>query len=1184
MFSNYAQFSRQVGVNVGTLPPGSAGGGMSSPSFGRRAYSGQDLYFTDNNSPGGYGAAAVGGFGNAIPSVASGMALAGGLGLMGRMGTYMDPFTMVGRSFAGGMGTSGFMGSARALGGAFSNGGLIGGASMLSGGLAAAALPFAAYSAAGAGVDFVGSNVYQGAQNMSQVTSMAGQFFQPTYGQSGARPGGVMGRDQLKQVVGVLREVASDETMASMSDVMQLMNKAGQMGMFSNVGNAQQFGDKFKKIVSQVKEVAKIMGTSLDEAMPVFGQMQHMGMWRTSDVMGTALAMKTVGPNAAPQLLQTMEMGSQRSYAMGGSLTAGATLARNQFMNVQAAMQSGVFTTEQLKEATGGIGGPEGERMLAERLTGALQNMSQTPVGRLSMAALGEVKDGRYTGKIDQDRLGKMMSGQLSVQDLQSQGMANTRTREGAASFTFKEDQLGQELMAKGGVEGLAQMFQMGLNKAGFGGASDEIQGIMLQKMSGMNRRDAEFIQKIIRDLPTIQERRSRREMDSLRDAFQQAEEKQNRSWQGFKEAVEQVVDDKMRAPIQQVAERMTQGINEGVDKLTDWVWGRRTTLNVTGVDRMRGLAKGAFGRGGSGLRNDLMGGQLADNMDTTITDRVRRSGSVFDAMGAAADNMLGFESGLGTRASALVDAGAPVVLRDKAGAGEITAYGGSSLGMTGVITSESARNVIERVRRRAMSPTTTSLFSSADADKNIAVVQRGLASVLGSAKNIAELQRLKKEKGPGAYAAALANMVRQQDPMAARAMDALGGGMQSDLDALAVAQEKNGSHFLNADLKTLADNVDPSLFTMDSKKMEQFINKGVSGALGVLKEGGNQPTPEQIERMSRGAGAMRSDMLGMSDLRQGGGVDVGISETQLKDALNSEAGDELVAWAAAGGGSMDNMPKLRKAMEENGDKTIQTIVTRLSEQSKTDPSALKRFAQSGGNVGLARDVKITQLTMQDRSKLASRELDGMGSLRGLSGGSQDTYRRILEGYKSMDPREQERAGALAEQFGAGLSAEERSVLRGAGSIGRQIYGFGAVNSLGAVGMEKNSFMNELQRSGLAEQFAQIGAIDPAKAREFESFFSKGSAGGAGLSLNELTKIRDEIRKNNKNNLAETTQSREKLQNEMAASLAKFADSSEKFVLAVSTALPNIDTLAVENMRKNAALNEANATQAMGRE
>jgi hypothetical protein len=104
------------------------------------------------------------------------------------------------------------------------------------------------------------------------------------------------------------------------------------------------------------------------------------------------------------------------------------------------------------------------------------------------MAALGEVKDGRYTGKIDQDRLGKMMSGQLSVQDLQSQGMANTRTREGAASFTFKEDQLGQELMAKGGVEGLAQMFQMGLNKAGFGGASDEIQGIMLQKMSGMNR------------------------------------------------------------------------------------------------------------------------------------------------------------------------------------------------------------------------------------------------------------------------------------------------------------------------------------------------------------------------------------------------------------------------------------------------------------------------------------------------------------------------------------------------------------------------------------------------------------------------------------------------------------------------------------------------------------------------
>ena len=71
--------------------------------------------------------------------------------------------------------------------------------------------------------------------------------------------------------MGVLHDIASDkDLLASVSDLTKLMGTAGQLGMLTGVTDAQGFKRQFSGMVKQVKEIAQFMGTSIEEASPLF--------------------------------------------------------------------------------------------------------------------------------------------------------------------------------------------------------------------------------------------------------------------------------------------------------------------------------------------------------------------------------------------------------------------------------------------------------------------------------------------------------------------------------------------------------------------------------------------------------------------------------------------------------------------------------------------------------------------------------------------------------------------------------------------------------------------------------------------------------------------------------------------------------------------------------------------------
>ena len=364
MFHNQAIAAQNVSRTYGIGPVGGQmGQPMSNPFPAEPAPS----YTHAGWSMGGgeQGARTAGAVGMAIPAAASLVSI-GGAFMGGRAG-WLDPFTGVARRFAAGAGAGG-MGAGQTLshiGAAFRTGGIRAGMGLVGGGLAGAAAAAIPYYLAGKAISTVGENIYAGAQDVQQVGQMAQQYMDPVWGQAGSRRGGQRGRGQIRNMVNVLRDIASEDVMQDMESLKRLMDQAGRAGMLGGVQDVGQFKRRFKSIVDKTKAVAKAMGTSLEEAMPLMQQMGRMGMWTARDILGTTTAIQAAGPGAAPHMMQAMQTAAQQSVQMGGSARTGAVMGRELFRTMQAAQRSGAISREEMFEFTGGATGAEGQRIAA---------------------------------------------------------------------------------------------------------------------------------------------------------------------------------------------------------------------------------------------------------------------------------------------------------------------------------------------------------------------------------------------------------------------------------------------------------------------------------------------------------------------------------------------------------------------------------------------------------------------------------------------------------------------------------------------------------------------------------------------------------------------------------------------------------------------------------------------------
>lgn len=794
MFSNQAQFSQQIGGMMGTSPMPS--GGMQSPFFGENM-----------------GSKIAGGLGMAIPGIAGGAALAGGL--MGGAAGWLDPVTASARMFARGAGVpgAGFGATLGHVGQAFAQGGMRAGLGVMGGGLmgaAAAALPMAAV---GAGLSWVGGQMHQGAQNISQVGAMANQYMGPQWGSPGARPGGQMGRETIKGMVGALHEIVGEEGTATLKELKGLMDQAGRMGMLTGIGDAQTFKSKMKGMVQQVRAIADILGTSIEEAGPLLGTMKQMGLWKTSDILGTAVAMRAAGPAGGQALVESMQAGSQASHAMGGTLRAGSKMGMQAFQTMQAAVRTGALSEEDVMEFTGGQGGVQGQAIVGQRVRGMLNQFGQTSAGRLMMAGLGEQKGGKFTGEIDQQKMQKFLSGDISTTQLQGMGERNTRSDEGKASFEAVKGKLGQNLGAAGGMDAMIKIVQDITNKQFQG--SESKRNLLFQQLLGATERDAELLGKLANDMVRIQDQQVRTIEAATRRAYEEADRKNLRSYEGLKRSAS-LATERLGRPIQEAIESLSTSLSESFDRLGEKLSGYTETTNISAKEKSRLVAGGALTKDPSGRTVDAWAGNSAANFN----------------LAARQGNLTSF------------------LLSGLTGEASPREQGLRTIGINRGASTATANQEMENAIRRAESPTRTSL--GIKDPERLKTITNELRNLIG--QNVQELGDLKKSH-PEKYTERLLEMIDKQKP------NLLAGLSYGDkLNYLAVAQSEGGygTGTFGIDFKGdvsragIPMGAEPAR-EMQGKILDNLVRNDSALSRGALKQAFTGEGSEIVMRFARG-------------------------------------------------------------------------------------------------------------------------------------------------------------------------------------------------------------------------------------------------------------------------------------------------------------------------------------------
>lgn len=404
MFMGQSQYAQQIGVSNPNLSLAAWGTDPRQRAMGPGGTFG-------GHAPVSYAGTGMGGpgFGGGTKLAGGAMSLAGGVASTA-LSFGMNPIG----AFMGGAGMTGgiadFMGaSAMTRGiGAMAGGGLAGGA------LAAGAtmLPLmAAQKYIGA---FVG-----GGQQQQQIQSALSTF---GFANSQSRTGQGFSRDDAQAIGNQVRAIAHvPEMMTSVEELTKLIPKLKSSGMMAGVRDASEFNSRFKEAVKTLRDVSKVMGTTMEEATQFFEHSRSVGMLGRTDQIKNAMNVQFTAAQtgmSSQQVMQLQQGGAQMAVGRGVRRSLGATAVTNMAQQFGRAMQSGRISQDDLEDMTG-VSGEAAVGAASQQMVEKLARFAEsTSAGKASMMGLADFDEkGRYKG-INKELAQKYAQGEVTKEDL----------------------------------------------------------------------------------------------------------------------------------------------------------------------------------------------------------------------------------------------------------------------------------------------------------------------------------------------------------------------------------------------------------------------------------------------------------------------------------------------------------------------------------------------------------------------------------------------------------------------------------------------------------------------------------------------------------------------------------------------------------------------------------------------
>lgn len=597
-------------------------------------------------------------------------------------------------------------------------------AGVLAGGVGRAALmggaAIAPYYAGYKALQFAGRNMYQGARFQQDANRIMGRHLQFQTG-STSRTGFGASESQMRDVTRMISSMSNKDTLRSRDELMRVMDKLGRRNMFQDVSNVNQFKKKFKQMVGTLKHMARTFGTSIEEAIPLMDQMKRSGIYNQTAQKGMAMQMRLSGLNPQ-QAMAVAGQAAQMGRAAGGHGGAAAQGAVRFMSDLKFAQQMGggvgTRVSNLMSEMSGGLRGGQARAAVTKQMTGLTLRFLRGPLGRMALAGLAN-KD--FTG-MDRGKVEQLMRGELSTNQLMKMGLNQTASMRNKGRFINREGDLRTSFLKQAGPLAMAGLVRGAMKSHIIKGTSDtDIQELIMKRFAGGNRRTAQFLMTMMKNLPKMradQNRAAIRQM-GLMDRANRVREVY--SMDAVRKRMGHAIWSRTAEPFQRIGQNMYTDLSRWGRNALDYATGQ-TSVNVSN-QAAAAFQKMAGGGGSADFLRRIGGGRGLIGGRTDL-QRKGPSGLIGSAMGAyrsIAERLAGTSStdlgtqlatsftrdqlrSFGASTAAMKDRGNRAVLFRVNKAGQLQARGQDSANTQAVMMSNSQLGRLRKLEQRRSS------------------------------------------------------------------------------------------------------------------------------------------------------------------------------------------------------------------------------------------------------------------------------------------------------------------------------------------------------------------------------------------------------------------------------------------------------------------------------------------------
>lgn len=323
---------------------------------------------------------------------------------------------------------------------------------------------------------------------------------------------GAQGRSVLNSQIGGMFPNMGINQVGSMSAMVESMNRQGMGGLNEltalmrqgqaagtlQTGNITEFQASFQKLVGNVRQIANVLNSSINEAHQALVHVKGLGISsdRAAGFITTARGLGQAGGLSPQQMLMAAGQGSQIAQQAGIDRETGAVGAMR-----TASMFSMVESNKLIEGITAGSQG---------RFTSAAFRFLGSRQGRSVLGAI--MTPG---GEYDPEAAAQIAAGSLTPQEIRRMSARNLRSAGSRDAFRARRQELAAEFVSQFGPSGVAPTVSAIAAESGR-------PEVMRSRLTGLNRRDFGALEQLSSRSASLNQRLTQEALDAFKEGQKQ--------------------------------------------------------------------------------------------------------------------------------------------------------------------------------------------------------------------------------------------------------------------------------------------------------------------------------------------------------------------------------------------------------------------------------------------------------------------------------------------------------------------------------------------------------------------------------------------------------------------------------------------------------------------------------------